>query len=465
MPRKRAGDMDLIIHGGKIITADKSLSGDIGIRNGRIAAISKGLKSGSAEIFDASGMLVFPGIIDAHVHYQLPVAGTVTSEDFASGARAAACGGVTTVIDFAIQEKGGKLRDAIDKRRAEADGKAAIDYSLHAVPTDWNEKTRGEIRDIIEYGISSFKIYMVYPGLMSNDAALFEALEETSESGGMVTVHAESASVLEMLVNRYHNVADMKRYGAYCHALSRPNYVEYEAISRAITWAKETGGRLYIVHLSTAEGVDLIRKAKKAGVKVYAETCPHYLLLNDSVFKKADGHLYATCPQVKKRRDSLALWRGLADGTISVAATDSCTFTREQKDRWDGDFTKIPYGLPGAETLLPLMYTYGVGAGRLSVRKMAQVLSTNPAKLLGLYPQKGTIAIGSDADLVIFDPCKKMTISHKNLQTNCDWSPYEGFRVKGYPIATFSRGRLAARDGAPVDSKGQFIRRKAGTDL
>jgi dihydropyrimidinase len=461
--------VDLKISGGKIVTAGKSFNADIGIDKGKITAIKSRLSGSANTVIDARGMLVFPGVIDAHVHFQLPACDTVTAEDFADGSKAAACGGVTTVIDFAHQKKGQSLAKAIKERRAEADGKAVIDYSLHAGITDWNEKTRKEIRSQIAAGISSFKMYMTYAkaGLMSDDAALFSALEATAENGGMITVHAESASVLDLFMARYHDKKSMIRFGAYCHALSRPNFVETEAIQRAIAWAEATGGKLYIVHVSTAEGANIIRLAQKRGVNVYAETCPHYLLLDDSIFHRPDGYLYATCPQIKKKADSNGLWQAILDGTISVVATDTCTFAAKQKARWQGDFTKIPYGLPGVETLLPLMYTHGVGKKRISLSKLVQLLCTNPARLMGLYPQKGAIAVNSDADVVIFDPNRKMTISHKNLQTNCDWSPYEGFKLKGYPVITICRGKIVALEGKFIGETGygRFVKRNKGLDL
>jgi dihydropyrimidinase len=461
--------MDTKIIGGKIVTAKQIYKADIGITRGMISHLQTHLEQPAKESIDASGKLIFPGIIDAHVHLSLPAGGTITAEDFETGTQAAACGGVTTIIDFAAQEKGKTLADAIKARRAEADGKVAIDYALHVVPTNWNERTAAEMARLIGSGYSSFKMYMIYAkaGLMSDDVAIFSALEQTAKYGGMVTAHAESARVLDLLIDRYHNKTDMKKHGAYCHALSRPNFIEAEAIQRAVTWAEATGGRLYIVHMSTAEGVEIVRRAKERGVTVYAETCPHYLLFDDSVFKKPNGYLYATCPQVKKKADQEALWEGVNTGIISTIATDNCTFTRKQKARWRGDFTKIPYGLPGVETLLPLMYTYGVGRKQLSLAKLAELLTENPAKLFGLYPQKGAIALGSDADLVIFDPEKKVTLSHKPLQTDCDWSPYEGMKVKGYPIMTVSRGKIVAKGGKFVGKAGQgkLVKRERPRDL
>jgi dihydropyrimidinase len=456
--------MDTKIIGGKIVTAKQIYKADIGITRGMISHIQTHLEQPAKETIDASGKLIFPGIIDAHVHLSLPAGGTITAEDFETGTKAAACGGVTTIIDFAAQEKGKTLAAAIKARRAEADSKVAIDYALHVVPTDWNKRTATEMAKLIDNGFPSFKMYMIYAkaGLMSDDAALFSGLDQTAKYGGMISVHAESTGVLDLLIERYHNKTDIKKHGAYCHALSRPNYIEAEAIQRAVTWAEATGGRLYIVHMSTAEGVEIVRRAKERGVDVYTETCPHYLLFDDSVFKKPNGYLCATCPQVKKKADQEALWEGAKTGIISVVATDNCTFTRKQKARWQGDFTKIPYGIPGVETLLPLMYTYGVGRKLISLAKLAELITENPARLFGLYPKKGAIALGSDADLVIFDPEKKVTLSHKSLQTDCDWSPYEGMKVKGYPIITISRGQIVAKNGKFVGKigYGKLIKRE-----
>ncbi len=461
--------MDLIIKGGRIVTAEGSYKGDIGIEKGKIKAIADKLPQNSAKTIDARGKVVFPGAIDVHVHLQLPFCGTVSADDFENGTKAAACGGVTTVIDFAIQKKGDTIKKAVDNRRAEADGKVAIDYALHAVPTDWNEKTKNELKKLFDEGYTSFKMFMIYAkeGMISDDDALFAALEETSRFGGMVGVHAESVRVLDLLIDRYHNPQDMKKYGAYCHVLSRPNYIEAEAIQRAVKWAESTGGKLYIVHMSTADGAEIIRDAKRRGVNVYAETCTQYLLLDDSVFKKPNGYLYGTCPQVKKKADSDRLWQALADGDVSVVSTDTCTFDKKQKAMWQGDFTKIPFGLPGVETLLPLVHTFGVGKKRISENQLVKLLCTNPAKLMGMYPEKGTISVGSDADLVVFDTNKKVTLSYKNLQTNCDWSPYEGFKLKGYPDTTISRGEIVASKGKFVGKvgHGRFVKRHIGMDV
>jgi len=456
--------MNLIIKNGTVVTACDTYKSDIGIEGEKILLLGKNLPVNNATVIDAEGKYIFPGGIDVHTHFQLPMAGTVSSDDFENGTKAAAMGGITTVIDFANQEKGKPLVEGIDVRRAEAEGKVCIDYSLHLCLINWKEITKKDLDKAIDYGIPSFKMFMIYKdrGLMSEDEELFSALESTVESGAIIAVHAESYSVMEMLIKRYKK--DKEKYGVYAHVLSRPNFIEEEAIMRAIKWAEVTGGRLYIVHMSTGEGAEAVKRGKDRGVNVFAETCPQYLFLDDEVFKGPKGHLYATCPQIKKKKDSHRLWQGIKRGEIEVTGTDTCTFTKKQKEMWQGDFTKIPYGLPGVETMLPLMYHGGVNEGRISLNKFVSIVSTNPAKLFGLYPQKGTIAPGSDADIVIFDPEKEVTLQAKKLQTNCDWSPYEGMKLKGYPQITILRGKIVVKDGIFTGETGygRFIKRKRG---
>jgi len=449
-------NFNTIIKNGTLITGEGRMRADLAIQNGKIAALAMNLPSEGTEIIDASGCLVMPGAIDVHVHLQFPFSGTVSADDFENGTKAAACGGVTTVIDFAIQKKGSTLMEAVENRRAQADDRVCIDYSLHAVPTDWNENTRREMEKVVEYGITSFKMFMVYrsEGLISEDDALFDALEESARLGALIGVHAESAAILDHLVDRYHTPEMMAKYRAYCHVLSRPDFVEAEAVNRAIYWAEAALGNLYIVHMSTARSADLLKSAHERGSNIFAETCPQYLLLNDELFKEPEGHLYAACPQLKKPADSERLWNGLKTGDISVISTDTCTFTKEQKAMWKGDFTKIPFGMPGVETLLPLTYTYGVEKGRFPLEKMVRLLCVNPAKLMGLYPQKGSLNIGTDADIVILNPQSRTTITHTELQTNCDWSPYEGFETISMPVATILRGKIIAENGKFIGETG-----------
>jgi dihydropyrimidinase len=456
-------EFSLIIKNGTVVTSADTYKADVGVLDGKINAIAESLTPGhDTGVVDAKGMYVLPGGIDVHVHLQLPFSGTISADDFENGTKAAACGGVTTVLDFAIQTKGSSIMKAIEARRAEADSKVCIDYSLHAAITDWNPQTQAEIKQVIDYGIPTFKMFMIYKneGWMADDGMLFSALEETAKYGGQIGVHAESVFVLDMLVERY--AREREKWGAYGHTLSRPCYTEEEAIIRAIKWAEVTGGRLYIVHMSTGEGAEAVHVAKERGVNVYAETCPQYLLLNDDVFKGKNGHLYATCPQVKKPHDNERLWRGLMNNDVQIIATDTCTFDTKQKAAWNGDFRKIPFGMPGVETMVPLMYTEGVGKRGLTVNRLVALTSTNPAKLFGMYPQKGTIAVGSDADLVVFNPKKKIVLKAANLQTNCDWSPYEDWKLVGYPSVTMSRGSIVAQDGKFVGEvgHGRFLKRQ-----
>jgi dihydropyrimidinase len=446
--------MDTLIKNGLVVTATDTYTADVAISGGKISQVGADIAApAGVRVIDARGKYVMPGAIDVHVHLQLPFCGTVSADDFENGTKAGACGGVTTVIDYAIQQKGHSLWEAIEARRREADPKVCVDYGLHAGITDWGIAGK-EMDDVVKYGIPTFKMFMVYKaqGWMAEDSDLIQALEGTARNGGMLTVHAENDSAINLLIDR--NRGRAKELGAYGHALCRPNYTEYEAIRRAILWAEVTGGRLYIVHMSTGEGADAVKDGRDRGVDVHAETCPQYLLLDDERFKGPDGHLYGTCPQLRKPADQARLWRALADGTVQVLATDTCTFNTTQKAMWGGDFTKIPFGMPGVETMLPLAHTCGVGAARFSLNRLVQVCCTNPAKLFGLYPNKGTLAVGADADVVVFDPDRKVTLSHKNLQTNCDWSPFEGFELKGYPAVTLSRGRVVAENGKFVGEVG-----------
>lgn len=457
--------MDLIIKNGKVVTAEKTIVADVGIENGKIIEIKSKVQSpkSNVKIIDAKDMLVMPGGIDMHVHFNLFFCGTY-SENWDTATAAAACGGVTTIIDYAIQQKGKSLKEAVENRLKDAEDKVCIDYSLHGGITDWNEQTKNEMNDLtINGGIPSFKMFMIYrsQGWMADDGILFSALEQTAKTGALIMLHAESAFILDLLVERYHTEEMIKKYGAYCHSLSRPCYTEYEAVQRAAMWAKVTGGRVYIVHMSASESAEIVAKSKKENVKIWAETCPQYLLLTDDVFTKENGHYYATCPQIKKKHDAVGLLKAIKSDAVQILATDTCTFNTEQKNMWSGDFTKIPYGLPGVETLVPTMFTFLVGKNKISLNKFVSLTSTNPAKLFGLYPQKGEIKVGSDADIVIFDPNKKVTIDYKNLATKCDWSPFQGMKLKGYPNVTISRGEIIVKDGKFVGEigRGKFLKR------
>ncbi len=436
---------DTIITGGTVVAADGQKRADVAVKGQKIAAVGKGLAEGSgkgATIIDAQGKYVIPGALDVHVHLELPFCGTVSSDDWNTGTRAAARGGVTTVIDFAIPYGDESLETAFNKWMKKAERKACVDYCFHLAITEW-DRHGPEMEKMVKMGCPTFKEFMIYEseGWQSDDRAIFSALEQCKKLGGMLLIHAESSRVLDELMARYHTPELMKKHGARLHAITRPNYIEAEAIQRAIKWAEVTGGRLYIVHMSTGDGADIVKAARARGVDVYAETCAQYLVLDDSLFAKCDGHLYACCPQIKKKKDQQRLWQGLRRGEVCVVSTDTCTFTRQQKAMWQGDWTKIPMGMPGLETLVPIVYTKGVLAGKLTMRQLVEKCCTNPAKMMGLYPRKGAIAKGSDADITIIDPKKRIKVDHRRMETNADWSPYQGWSLAGFAETTFCRGR------------------------
>ncbi|MDD4004821.1 MAG: amidohydrolase family protein [Elusimicrobiaceae bacterium] len=456
----------LALSGGRAITPQGARVCDIVAEGGRIAAIlphnpRRGYPAGT-EIVDARGKLVLPGIIDPHVHLRLPAGDGFSSDDFESGTKAAIASGVTTVIDYTAQPAGVALKTAVAQRRLEADGKVHCDYGLHCVIPSWKalENPEKQLRGLARSGVPTFKMFMIYEerGLQSDDGDMYAALAESARCGAMICVHAESGRILRYLLSIYKG---RKELGAKAHALARPDFTEWEAVQRGLTWAGITGGNIYFVHLSAGRSAELVRKAAAAGVNAHGETCPQYLVLDDSVFdSRADGHLFATCPQVKKKTDSAALWRAVGAGGVSALATDHCPFTRAQKDRWAGDITRLLFGMPGVETLLPLVYTCGMKKGKISLQRLVQVMCENPARLMGLYPAKGALAVGADADLVLLDPRAARKVEHSRMQTNCDWNPYDGMRLYGWPEKVFLRGKLAAQGGVPVGkARGKFIKR------
>jgi dihydropyrimidinase len=461
--------VDLIIAGGTVVSPEGTTRADVAVRGERIAAVAPGLAAdpGGARVLNAAGKYVIPGGVDVHVHLELPFCGTVSSDDWRTGTRAAARGGVTTVIDFAIPYGKQSLDDAYHAWMERAKPKAMVDYAFHMAITDW-DRHGPEMEAMVRRGCPTFKEFMIYAaeGWQSDDRAIFNALESCKRLGGMLLLHAESSRVLDELIARHHTPELMKQYGARLHPMTRPNFIEAEAIQRAVTWAEATGGRLYVVHMSTGEGADVIKAAKARGADVYAETCVQYLVLDDSVFARPDGHLFACCPQVKKPRDVERLWAGVNDGEVSVISTDTCTFSRAQKARWEGDWTKIPMGLPGLETLLPLVYTRGVLGGRMPLTRFVEKCCANPAKIMGLYPRKGVLAAGSDADVVVLDPKKTFTVDHATMETGADWNPYQGMDLAGFAEHTFVRGRQVVADYKCVGEmgSGQWLpRERAGS--
>ncbi|MBN1824879.1 MAG: dihydropyrimidinase [Candidatus Eisenbacteria bacterium] len=458
---------DTILRGGRAILPGGARDSEIGIVGERIAAIEPRLPvDGTTKVIDAHGMLVLPGVIDAHVHLELPVNGALSADDFRTGTRAGARGGVTTVIDFATPESGQSLDEAVKDRLRAAEGKALVDFSLHVCITDW-DRQKGEISDLIRRGFPTFKEFMIYEerGLRSDHRAMEETLLTLRDRGGMLLVHAESPEVIARETERLRSPERMRAEGARMHVLTRPPEAEIEAVRRAADLCVRTRAPLYVVHLSTGGGAAAIEEARRKGAPLFAETCPQYLVLDESVFDRPDGHRYATCPRVGSLADGDRLWSAIREGVVSVISTDTCTFTRAQKDAWGGDWMKIPMGLPGLETLLPLVYTHGVRTGRIGLERMVEVLSAAPARLMGLAPRKGSIAVGADADLVVIDPEKTRAVRPEEMEGGADWSPYEGRELAGFARTTLSRGEVIVDDYRVVgrDGRGLFLSRgKAG---
>jgi len=461
---RASAKFDTVVKGGNVVTPAGIFTGDVGISGEKISALGINLEADKGtKVIDASGHHVIPGVLDVHVHLELPFMGAVSADDYRTGTRAGARGGVTTLIDFAIPYAGQSLNDAADNWMKKAEGKSLIDYTFHICITRWNEH-KDQIKGMVDRGFTTFKEFMIYEseGWQSDDRAMFGTLEKMKEYGTMLLVHAESARVLDELIARHHTAELMKKYGARLHPMTRPNFIEAEAIQRAVQWCEATCGQLYIVHMSTGEGADIIRAAQARGVPVLAETCVQYLVLDDSVFEREDGHLFACCPQLKKPKDVERLWKGLKGGEVSVISTDTCTFDREQKAMWNGDWTKIPMGMPGLETLMPLTYTRGVLDGRMTLEEMCTKLSTNPARIMGLYPRKGAIQVGADADIAIIHPKKTHKVDPESMETNADWSPYEGWDLAGFARTTLSRGEVIVDDYQVVgkEGRGQWLPRK-----
>jgi len=445
--------MDLLIKNGTIVTPKDTFKADIGVKDGKIVTIASNITEKAQEVVDASGKYVMPGGIDAHTHMEMPFMGTTTVDDFEYGTIAAAFGGVTTILDFAIQPKDKTFLETISLWRGKADPKVVVDYGIHVAVTNLTEDLVKEIPKVLEAGVSSFKLFMPYrrEGLMSDDGRIYRMLEESRRLGFLVQLHAENNSVLELLIERY---VSLGKLSAEYHAKSRPNFVEGEAVHRGLALAAAAGGNLYIVHMSTKEGVAELSRMKKLYSNLYGETCPHYLVLTDEKYLSPKGRRYIMSPPLRSKADNEALWEGLANGTLSTVATDHCTFTDAQKDLGKDNFTKVPNGVPGTETMIPLLYSEGVSKNRISLNKLVEVVSYNPAKLFGLYPRKGTLNVGSDADIIVFDPDLEMELSQENLHSRIDYSIYEGIKVKGMPVHVFVRGKPVVYNREFVGKKG-----------
>ena len=439
--------MSLLIKNGLIVTTTGRYNGDIFVEGDTISQIGTNLDLQADEVIDAAGKYVLPGAIDPHTHISMPFMGTSAQDDYKTGTIAAACGGVTCVVDFDLQQKGESILEALERKQSWAEGKTVVDYSLHPAIMDPRPEVIDEVKKAcLEYGTPSFKIFMVYD-FRVDDATMIRLLEETKKYGGLVQVHAENVHIIQHMNEL---LAKEGKLDPYYHAMSRPNIAEEEAVARAAKMVELTDSRIYIVHLSSKEGLEKVKEAQSRGVNVFAETCPQYLLLTDDRYKEPDfqGAKYVMSPPLRTQPSCDALWQGLSSGAVQVAATDHCPFDFEGKKDMFGkdDYKKIPNGAPGIETLLMLMHSEGVVQGRISLEKMVGVLSTNTARMFGLS-NKGEIAVGKDADIVVFDPDQKFTITQKKLHMNVDYTPFEGREVTGMPSVVYSRGKKVAQWG------------------
>ncbi len=450
--------LDLVIRDGRIVTESNVFDGSIGIQNGKITQISATIGESANRVVDAGGKLVLPGLIDGHTHMEMPFMGTVSSDDFYQGTVAAACGGVTTIVDFAVQPRGETILNTYKTWRQKADPKVCVDYGLHMIIRDFNTTNLGQIGPLIGEGVTSFKLFMAYKKeLYLDDGAIYSIMEEAVRHGGIIGLHCENADLIECFAAKLLSEGKVK---AEYHAKSRPPLVEAESVQRGIRLAEMSGSPMYVVHMSTGLARDEIKEAADKGLPVYSETCPHYLTFTEEAYRQPNGNRYIMSPPLRSDEDRAKLWQGLASGFIKTVASDHVCFNSKQKNQ--SDFTKVPNGVIGTEVILPILYSAGVAKGIIPLTRLVQVTSYNPAKLFGLYPRKGSIAVGSDADIVLLDPHKKVRLSLDNLHSNIDYSIYEDVSVTGYPIMTISRGEIIHEDGKFIGrrGRGEFVKGK-----
>ena len=446
----------LLFSGGTVVSAEGSYRADVLVEDEKIVAVGTNLDTGDAETVDASGKLVMPGFIDAHTHMDMPFGGTVTADDWATGTEAAAAGGTTMIIDFALQGAGGTLAGAFDTWTEKARDKAIIDYGFHVAITDLRDDIKTELPDLAERGVASVKIFMAYKGtpLHTEDDDLFEVLQLSRDAGVLVLVHAENGHAIAKLQEQALSRGDT---APRFHALTRPEPVEAEATNRAIRLAEVAGAPILVVHVSCAPALEAIHLAHERGQTVYAETCPQYFAFEykDLAREGFEGAKYVCSPPLRDPGNRPALWNGLKFGDLQIFGSDHCSFNyREQKELGKDDFTLIPNGLPGAEERAMTLWTLGVREGKLSENQFVAVLSTNQARIYGAYPRKGALAPGADADIVLWDPELSTTATVENRHSNVDYTPYEGMEFHGGPAAVYVRGGLVYRDGEVVGERG-----------
>ena len=457
--------MSTLIRNGTVVTAENTFPADVLIEAESIREVRAGIPVNAADtVIDATGMLLLPGGIDVHTHLDMPFGGTTSSDDFETGTRAAAIGGTTTIVDFAIQARGTRMRDALDTWWEKAEGKACIDYGLHMIVTDLGSSGLEDMDDLVREGVASFKLFMAYPNvLMVDDATIFKALSQTAKNGALVCMHAENGGAIDVMVQRA--LAEGKTAPIY-HAMTRPVKAEAEAVHRAIALAEMAGAPVYIVHLSSEEALNQVREARDRGVPAFAETCPQYLLLSIEELARPgfEGAKYVFTPPLREKENLPKLWDGLKHDHLQVVSTDHCPFCFEdQKILGINDFSKIPNGGPGVENRLHLIHHHGVNAGKLTLNRFVEITSTAPARIFGMYPKKGAIAAGSDADIVIWNPLAAHIISAKTHNMRVDYSMFEGFQVKGNAEKVLSRGEVIVENGKYLGrvGRGQYLRRAA----
>jgi len=444
--------VSILVRGGTVVTAEGTLDADVLIEGEKIAAVlarpaADGLQASAGEVVDAAGKYVIPGGIDGHTHMEMPFGGTFSVDTFATGTTAAAWGGTTTIIDFAVQAKGTSLLATLDKWHAKAAGNCAIDYGFHMIVSDVNDATLKEMESCMGSGVTSFKMFMAYPGVFyATDGEILLAMQQASKIGATIMMHAENGIAIDQLVLQ---AIEAGRTDPVYHGLTRPPELEGEATSRAITLAKVADCPLYIVHLSAAHALQAVAEARDAGQNVFAETCPQYLYLtlDDLARPDFEGAKFVCSPPLRTPDHGAALWRGLRTNDLSIVSTDHCPFCfKDQKELGRGDFAKIPNGIPGVEHRMDLLHQ-GVVAGEITLPRWVETCSTTPARMFGLYPRKGTIAVGSDADIVVYDPAARQTLSAGTHHMNVDYSAYEGMEITGKAAVTISRGRVVVADG------------------
>ena len=452
--------MKKLFKGGCIIYGDHRENADVLVEHGKILKVEADIKDEEAKVIDVEGRFLFPGFIDPHTHFDLEVCNTVTADDFYSGTKAAISGGTTTIIDFATQERGEDLLFAVEHWNQKSQGKSSCDYGYHMAISEWNEVISKQMEEMTKRGITSYKIYMTYDNMILDDEHIYDALSRIKEVGGIAGVHCENSGLIKALVEKEKENGVFSPAG---HPASRPVEAEAEAINRLLEIAAVVDVPVVVVHLSTKRGFEVIENARSRGQKVYVETCPQYLLLNEDKYHlpEFESGKYVCTPPLRKKENSEALWEALVNNQIMTIATDHCSFTLEQKEAGKDDFTKIPGGMPGVETRPSLIQTFGVEKGLLTLEQMCAYLSENVAKLYDMYPRKGTILPGSDADIVVWNPEATRTLSVKSQVSLSDYCPFEGTKVQGIAEQVYLRGTLVAENGKVIcENQGEFVNRK-----